>query len=91
MGRIKRGFSRGSIVVCIKEFGNSNGFITVGEEYTVLSYSHKLNKSSCLNSEHFPQIMIKVNNILKKIPCSYFMTKDDYVRKLRNDKLSQII
>ena len=90
MGRIKRGFGKGSIVVCIKELGNINGF-TVGEEYTVLSYSHKPNKSSFLNSEHFPQIMIKVNNILKNISCSHFMPKDEYVRKIRNDKLSQII
>ena len=92
MGRIKRGFNKGSIVVCIEdEFQIGRRFITVGEEYTVLSYSHKPNKSSIFNSEHFPQIMIKVDNILKNISCSHFMPKDEYVRKIRNDKLSQII
>lgn len=95
MGRIKKGFTVGSIVVCIKgEWSNGNRFITVGKEYTVLSYWHMPNKSShsILNSENYPKIMIKGDTIGQKlIPCIYFMPKDEYVRKLRNNKLSQII
>ena len=96
MGRIKKGFSKGSIVVCIKgEWSNGNRFITVGKEYTVLSYWHKPNKSShsILNSDNYPKIMIKEDTIglQKLIPCDYFMPKNEYISKIRNEKIDKII
>ena len=96
MGRIKKGFNVGSIVICIKdEWQIDNRFITAGREYIILEYWPKPNKSkhSILNSEHYPKIMIKDDTIgLKKLlSCGYFMPKDEYIKKLRDDKLSKII
>jgi uncharacterized membrane protein YcaP (DUF421 family) len=94
MGRIKRGFSKGSVVVCIKdEWQIGRRFITVGREYIVLEYLPKNSSQNLRYIDGYPKIMIKEDTIgLKKLlSCSYFMPKDEYLRKLRNDKISQII
>ena len=93
MGRIKKGFSKGSIVVCVKdEWQNGSRFITVGREYIVIEYWPKTSTLDKLIHTQYPRILIKEDRIgIKKlIPCSYFMPKDEFISKERDTKLKSL-
>lgn len=90
MGRSKKGFSKGSVVVCIKnDWQNGQRFITIGKEYIVLSYY----RSHFRSPRGYPRILIKEDTVggTRIVPCSYFMSKDEHLRLQRENKINEII
>jgi len=90
MGRIRKGFGKGSPVICTIE---DYQVITFGKEYTVLEYWGKhYQNHSLYKGDEWPKIMINGDrgNLKKLLPCKYFMPKDEFLSKKRDDKLKDL-
>lgn len=90
MGRIRKGFSRGSSVICTTA---SDPITTFGKEYNVLEYWGKhYQNHSLYKGDEWPKIMIDEDRrgLKKLLPCKYFMPKDEFISKERDTKLKKL-
>ena len=90
MGRIRKGFSKGSSVICTVDI---DSIITFGKEYIVLEYWGKHYQNHSLHKgDEWPKIMINENRrgLKKLLPCKYFMPKDEFISKERDTKLKKL-
>lgn len=90
MGRIRRGFHKGEIVIAQVSI---NEVITEFREYEVLAYLGKHYQRRSLYKGDWPKIMISEDKHgLKKIlPCHLFIPKSEWLAKRRIDILNKIL
>jgi hypothetical protein len=89
MGRIKGGFRPGEIVV--SKVGIS-GVLTPAKEYLITHYSPTNNSSRVFQTKDYPKISIKDDRgLLRMFPCEYFMSKREWIKKVREEKLNKLL
>ncbi len=83
MGRVKKGFNKGDIVICIETL---SPIITEGKEYKVDWYVHK-------TSNMEPSICIREDRagLSKVVKCKYFLPKNEYYYSKRNNKIDTVL